>query len=85
MKYTCLLKHVVLLIICATLLSGCCTSRPPTAADTNWEYQIVDGQMFVPLMNAINERAKDGWELMSVNPPPPGTALSYAVMRRPKK
>ena len=76
------IKPFVFLGVCAALLSGCCTAR---VASTNWEYQIVDGQMFVPLMNAINERAKDGWELMSVNHPPPGTALSYAVMRRPKK
>jgi len=76
------IKQIMLLSTCALLLSGCYTAR---VATTNWEYQIVDGQMFVQLMNAINERAKDGWELMSVNPPPPNSALSYAVMRRAKK
>jgi len=76
------IKHIMLLATCAVLLPGCSTTR---VTSTNWEYQIVDGQMFVPLMNAINERAKDGWELMSVNPPPPNSALSYAVMRRAKR
>ena len=76
------LKQMMLLGACAVLLSGCCTTH---VASTNWEYQIVDGQMFVSLMNAINERAKDGWELMSVNPPPPNSALSYAVMRRARR
>ena len=85
MKYTCLLKHLVLPIICGSLLTGCCTSSPSRSAATIWEYQIVDDQLFVGLMNAINQRAKDGWELMSVHPPPPNSTSSYAVMRRAKR
>ena len=76
------IDEILLLGVCATLLSGCCTQR---VANRTWEYQIVDAEMFVPMMNAINQRAKDGWELMSVNPPPPNTTLSYAVMRRAKQ
>ena len=85
MKHNYLLKHFVLLLTCASLLSGCCTSPPPSTASTIWEYQIVDDQLFVGLMNAINQRAKDGWELMSVHPPPPNSTSAYAVMRRAKK
>ena len=79
------IKHLILIGGCVLLLSGCCAPRTSGTASTIWEYQIVDGQMFVPLMNAINERARDGWELMSVHDPPPNSSLSYAVMRRAKK
>jgi hypothetical protein len=75
-------KTIILVGACVSLLAGCCTAP---VAPTNWEYQIVDDQLFVGLMNAINQRAKDGWELMSVHPPPPNSTSAYAVMRRPKK
>ena len=77
------INQIILLGICASLLSGCCTRR---VASSNWEYQIVDARMFVPLMNAINQRAKDGWELMEVHPPvSDGGQIGFAVMRRAKK
>jgi hypothetical protein len=78
------MKHLLVLAASMCLLCGCHTARPTTAA-TIWEYQIVDARMFVPLMDAINQRAKDGWELMSVHPPPPNSELSYAVMRRARR
>jgi hypothetical protein len=77
-----MIKQIILLGACVSLMSGCCTAP---LARTNWEYQIVDARLFVELMNAINQRAKDGWELMSVHPAPPNSELAYAVMRRPKK
>ena len=78
-----IVKRILLLSASASLLSGCCTTQVAVA---NWEYQIVDAKLFVPLMNAINERARDGWELMEVHPPlEPGNPTGFAVMRRPKK
>jgi hypothetical protein len=79
------IKHLILIGICAFFLSGCCAPRSSGTAGTIWEYQIVDARLFIDLQNAINKRAADGWELVSVHPPPPDSALSYAVMRRAKR
>ena len=79
------IKHLILIGVCASLLSGCCAPRSSGTTATIWEYQIVDARLFIELQNAINKRAADGWELVSVHPPPPDSALSYAVMRRAKK
>ena len=78
-------KHLFLISVCAVLISGCCAPRSPGTAATIWEYQIVDAPLFIELQNAINKRGADGWELISVNPPPPNSTLSYAVMRRAKR
>jgi hypothetical protein len=78
-------KHLFLISLCALLISGCCAPRSSSTARMTWEYQIVDAPLFIDLQNAINKRAADGWELMSVHPPPPNSPLSYAVMRRAKR
>ena len=70
---------------CGLLLAGCCAPRSSGTAGTIWEYQIVDAPLFIDLQNAINKRAADGWEVVSVHPPPPNSASSYAVMRRAKR
>jgi Domain of unknown function (DUF4177) len=72
------LAGVLLTMLVVTFTIVATTERTPPA----WEYKIVSGFRGKDFENAINNTAKDGWEVVAVSYPTESNPTPFAVMKK---
>ena len=66
-------------LLSVILFTGCATTSHHTA----WEYRVIETRPTVPMTEAMNNAAKDGWEVVTIGFGNAGEG--YTVLRRAKK
>ncbi len=66
-------------ILSLVLFTGCAS----TSHRSTWEYRVIETRPTAPMTEAMNNAAKDGWEVVTIGFGNAGEG--YAVLRRAKR
>jgi hypothetical protein len=80
------IKYLLVLVLASFVFVGCATSHCGNCKTAQWEYKIVhinSGIADAYLQAQLNDAAKDGWKLLTIQTEQPSPGYSEYIFERP--